>query len=149
MQQQINFLVQPVRNCDMEYEGDSRKDKCLKGQNADTPVVKILNSVHCSGVLKVVTVAHIPTSTYEYNLHPNLLCNLARKQHFCNNSGVATYNFRKEMYDEDDCVNIQLKNLCIRHSVKKNFNELKNNFSNSKDKFDPFGVGFSNNQKVC
>lgn len=149
MQHQISFLIQPIKTCDMEYEVDSRKDKSLKGQNnSDEPVVQIFDLLRRSGELRVVSVAHLAgDKNNKYNLHPNLLCNLPRKQQFCNESGVATYKFNTEMYNNDESVRIYFKNLCIRHSVKKNFNELKTKFFNSNEKFDPFGVGFSSNQK--
>ena len=126
MQHQISFLVQPIKTCDMEYEVDLRKDKPLKGQNNfDEPVVQIFDSLRRSGELRVVSVAHLADDkNNKYNLHPNLLCNLPRKQQFCNESGVATYKFNTEMYNNDKSVSISLKNLCIRHSVKKNFNEF-------------------------
>ena len=143
----ISFYRQPVRNQEMEYEGDSRKDKCLKGQNFDSPVICIFDLLRRSGVLKVTSVVHVPINDNRYYLHPNLLCNLPKKQQYCNDSGVATYKFFKQNYDKDCYVYINLENLCVRHSVKKNFNELKRKLHLSTEKFDPFGIGFNENQK--
>ena len=140
----IEFFDQPCRTHDMEYSGDARQDKCLRGRHNDTPIVKLTDRFCRSGVLYVVSVCHLATTKNQYHLHPNLLCSDRKKDKHCNDAGVANYKFDNKSGE----INIRLENLCIRHSTKKSFNELKKKMSTSKEKFDPFEIGYSDAKEL-
>jgi hypothetical protein len=134
----ICFASQPIRTHDMEYACDTRKDKPLKGQGTDCPVVKIIDNLCRSGELKVISVCHVATNKSQYHLHPNLLCNDRKKKKNCNDFGVATFKFSNKNGE----TNINLENLCVRHSAKKNVEEVRKKWSECDEKFDPYGIGF-------
>ena len=142
----ISFKSSPVKNHEIQYKCDERKDKCIKGQYTKYPSVKISAPRQSSGFLKVVCMSHNANSDGNYSLHPNLLinnCNEKNLEKHCDEFGVAVYKFQTNTYGE---ALIELKNLCIRHAKKEDVATIKQNWNLCKNKFDPYGVGYCLNK---
>ena len=138
---EISFLSQPVKNFNIQYKCDERKDKCISGVNTKFPVVRIVGPINSSGVLRVTCVTHNTDFKGFHSLHPNLLINDRKGGKYCDDFGVAIYPFTINRNYE---VRIDLKNLSIRHAKKDEVRTIRENWiKNCESRFDPYDNGYS------
>ena len=145
---EIYFKDEPQQNHEMFFSYDLKKEKSISGRNETYPCVVFKNLNRRSGKLKVVCVDNEPVKNgftfQQYRLHRHKLVDYSNKTEFCDEFGVATFNFKAT---EDTKVEILLENLSIRRT-KEALTDLEIKCSLNKiKKFDPFGIGFGDLKK--